>query len=143
MASVPQSKYIVKLHELLIVIMVTSIGIFAFEFLFRFVPSILDTGIQIWNALEVNNMTLPIVNQDISNRTLRNSGKCQIICYPNFQYNYWYGLWMYDYGCSTENYSLSKPICLQSKLFKESFNFNQMFEMFSISISTPVFWKRG
>ena len=138
MASVPQSKYIVKLHELLIVIMVTSIGIFAFEFLFRFVPSILDTGIQIWNALEVNNMTLPIVNQDVSNRTLRNSGKCQIICYPNFQYNHWYGLWIMVALLKT---TICQSLFVCKVSCSKNLNFNQMFEMFSISISSPLFWK--
>ena len=51
-------------------------GFLVLEFLFRFLPYLLDTGIQIWNAVEVNNMTLPAPEV------------CKDICPPDAQFTW-------------------------------------------------------
>ena len=67
-------------------VVVKLVIILAFELLFRFLPNLLDAGIQIWNAFEINNMTLPTVDANPKvNSTIpsTNTEKCQIVCYPN------------------------------------------------------------
>ena len=84
-----------------------SAGLLVLEFLFTFVPYLLDTGIQIWNAVEVNNMTLPTVDPYT----------CKALCPPNAQY-IWDCYDEYDYEYEEKNYTDLNELklkCFQSK----------------------------